>query len=573
VVSLRPYQQDALDAVLAAVRTQRSVLLQAATGAGKTILFSALIRHCMERYKMRIGILAHREQLVRQAYDKLLKVWPEGVLSVGIACASASKDVDVEKPVVIGSPQTLSRRTGDMPAIHMLIVDECHRLPPANTRSQYGELISGLRQWYPEMRLVGVTATPFRLGHGYIYGDRCRNPKENWFEDLAYSIGTPELQEQGYLVPLKIWIAEDPDLSGVRTDKGEFNLNELGDAMSRAVHVHSAVQALAKYAPERRHVVVFACTIEHAEVLAGAFKAAGYRAEAVHSRMHHDERLARLAAFDAGELDVVVNVGVLTEGWDCTCVDCMLMCRPTKSAALYVQMVGRGLRTHPGKADCVMLDLSGNWAEHGDPADPRVTWGRHKAEPRKGRKCPQCDYVNKQGAMVCENCGYEWPEPETFECPRCRAENPLRAVACRNCGFIFNEASDVSMKQVDLWQDETPQGPMPVEVLSSSVDADFVSRKGNAMVCIVMNCSENRGSLPFQVREFLDVEGRAGPWGQLKAQRVWMRLADTVPPATLAEAKERAGELRVPERIMVRKDKTGRYWNVARWDCNVEAAG
>lgn len=251
MVALRPYQQDALDSVLAAVKTERSVLLQAATGAGKTILFSALVKACMERYQMRIGILAHREQLVRQARDKLLKVWPDGKDKIGIACKTASSSVELGRPVVIGSPQTLVRRIGETPAVHLLIVDECHRLPPADAKSQYRTLVEALRGYYPEMRLLGVTATPYRLGHGYIYGDRCRAPEQNWFQSLCYSIGTSDLQEQGYLVPLRIFAAAEPDLSGVSTSKGEFNLAQLSDRMSEGVHVHGAVQALARHAPRQ----------------------------------------------------------------------------------------------------------------------------------------------------------------------------------------------------------------------------------------------------------------------------------------------------------------------------------
>ena len=252
------------------MRTHKNVLLQAATGAGKTIMFSAITRLFVEKWGLHVAILAHREQLVRQAADKLLKVWPEGADKVGIACHSVTSQVDVNRQVVIGSPQTLARRLGELPEQQLLIVDECHRLPPAGKKSQYATLINRLREYYPDMRMLGVTATPYRLGHGYIYGEDCREPKENWFDTLSYSIGIDDLQDEGFLAPLKGYGCTEPDLSGVKTSKGEYDLGELSDAMSQAVHVGSAVEALKKYGKGRRHVVVFAVSIQHAEILRDA---------------------------------------------------------------------------------------------------------------------------------------------------------------------------------------------------------------------------------------------------------------------------------------------------------------
>ena len=356
-MDLRPYQREALSNILDAIRRERFILLQAATGAGKTILFSALIRHCMESYDMRIGVIAHREVLIRQAYDKLLKVWPEGAPYTGLACRSADKRVDVEARVVIGSPQTLAGRLNEMPPLHLLILDECHRVPPRNEKSQYRTLIERLTGYYPQLRVVGFTATPYRLGHGMIYGARCRPGKKNWWDALHYQIRISALQEQGYLVALRAKEAEniDGDLESVRTDKGEYNTADLARLMEKEVHVGSAVNAYRRYGEGRKHVVVFAVTIGHAEKLAGAFTAAGFPSGCVHSEMPQADRRRVLADFESGLLEVVCNVGVLTEGWDCTAVDCMLMCRPTLSPALYVQMIGRGLRPHPGKKDCLVL--------------------------------------------------------------------------------------------------------------------------------------------------------------------------------------------------------------------------
>ena len=168
-MELRQYQKDAIHAILDKWKFEKNVLLQAATGAGKTIIFSALIKYCMERYNMKIVVLAHREQLVRQARDKLIAFWAVGKDYIGIACTSVSKVIDLSKPVIIGSPQTLIRRVENMPPVDLIIIDECHRLPPPNVDSQYKKLIDKLRLKNIDLRLLGVTATPYRLGQGYIY--------------------------------------------------------------------------------------------------------------------------------------------------------------------------------------------------------------------------------------------------------------------------------------------------------------------------------------------------------------------------------------------------------------------
>ena len=565
-ITLRPYQQDALNAVLDAFQRQRSVLLEAACGAGKTILFSSIIRHFAEKYPaMRSVILAHREQLVKQARDKLLKVWPEGEDKVGMACKSACSTVELEKPVVIASPQTLAARIGSMPPVQLAIVDEVHRLPPADRKSQYGGLMEALRGYYPEMRLLGVTATPYRLNHGYIYGDKCRHPEQNWFSDLSYKVGIYDLQAQGFLVPLKLYIADEPDLSDVGTSStGDWNIDELAEAMSKSVHVNSAVEAVQRYASDRKHIVVFGVTIEHAEVLRDVFREAGYSTVAVHSKMPKAERDAALYAFDRGDVQVVCNVGVLTEGWDCTSVDCMVMCRPTKSAALYCQMAGRGLRLHEGKTDCLMLDLSGNYAEHGRPEEPRVKMGRESGEGDGSWECPDCHFVNEPKDKVCASCGYERPEPEPEmrDCPHCRFPFPANKLVCPHCGQVRSQRKAVELHEVKRDIDLLPK---LVEIaFEPVVNADFVSRKGNAMIEIRLLVSEG-GGLPFQVNDYLDFDGTAGEWSRCRAHQKWMRLASTNPPRTLSEAKERISELNFPPRVLIKRDKTGRYWNVAGW--------
>ena len=541
---LRPYQKDALDSILKDVRESQSVLLQAGCGAGKTIITAALIKHCMERYKMRIGFLAHREQLIRQTKDKLLKVWPEGEQAIGVACSSVSQKVELERPVIIGSPQTMARRLNDMPPLNLLIVDECHRLPPKNKESQYRSLIDNIMSVYPQLRLVGVTATPYRLGHGYIYGDKCKEGEENWFDELTYKISIKELVDEGFLVPYRAFVADEPDLSGVKKTGGEFCLGDLGNKMSETLQLESAVKAVNDYASDRQHIVVFAVTIAHAEALSEAFRAAGYSSVTVHSKQPHDERMANLEAFDKGAVRVVCNVGVLTEGWDSTGVDCMVMCRPTMSPALYVQMIGRGLRLHEGKKDCLLLDLSNNWERHDDPNNPIVTWGRGEQPAKTQKKCPNCNAIIPINKPVCPECGYEFKtdvKPKKYNDTR---------MTLGEVNTVFTTLS--------------PYGPQTASVCSSLFE-DFTSKRGNRMLRLIMYCLPEGATIPKTVYDYWDLEGQGSAYGRTKARDKWRTLSvnDEPPPETIDEAMDRIDELRVPPTVLL--ELQGKYFNVKKW--------
>lgn len=567
-----------MQAIVEAVKTQPNVLLQAATGAGKTIIFSHLVQAFITQYsRMRIVILAHREQLVRQAYDKLLSVWPEGEDKVSIACASVSSTpTDWTRPVIIGSVQTMISRYQDMPEINMLIVDECHRMPPKappkkvnsdgtvedeRKKSQYEVLIQLLRKMYPAMRLLGVTATPYRMGQGLIYREddpRC------WFQQMTYQIGIKDLQREGYLCPLVAYSVEEPDLSHVkRNPGGDFVQKDLAEEMSKDVHLGSAVKAFESRAQDRKHIVIFAVTIEHAELLQDTFERHGYTCAIIHSKMPAKERRAALDDFAAGKVRFIVNVGVLTEGWDCPETDCLLMCRPTESTALYVQMAGRGLRIAEGKTDCLMLDLAGNWARHGDPAEPTIRVKQISDEII----CPMCFKENPKERYTCRYCGAflhpSAPHPPV-KCPECGTECTNRAIRCPECGTELKTICNNTpgMKRVGYENDGKPKiarvAGTPV------VDCNYLSRKGNRMVRITMSCYIGDDTLPTAVPIYLDIAGEGSKYGQKKAREFWSAhsIMRTFPD-TLEEAEELKQDLRFPKHVALKMENG--YWEVAEW--------
>jgi DNA repair protein RadD len=194
---------------------------------------------------------------------------------------------------------------------------------------------------------------------------------------------------------------------------GEYNLSMLGQMMSKAVHIKTAVDIYEKYGEKRKNVLIFAVTILHAQLLAEAFKQKGYKADCVHSKMAANDRKEALDRYNKGESEFLVNVGILTEGWDCPKVDLIILCRPTMSPGLFVQMIGRGTRTYEGKKDLLILDLADNFMTHGDPSNPNVTFDNSeigvsipKEYPPAVKICPICHRVAKLSEMMCLDCGH-----------------------------------------------------------------------------------------------------------------------------------------------------------------------
>lgn len=549
MITLRPYQEEAIETIMASMLQDRYMLLQAATGAGKTIIFSELIKRLLKEFRMRIAVLAHRRELIIQTADKLRKVWP-GV-PLGIACAGVTGNINLHSPVVVGSIQTLATRANRTAPFHLIILDEVHRLPAKNKESQFRQFLDKMESNFSDLRVLGVTATPYRLAHGYIYGTECKPGFENWFSKLHFRIGIRDLQEQGFLCGVRAKEAEniEAELMGIRTTGGEYNLQDLSDLMSREVHVGSAVNAYREYGENRKHVVVFCVTIEHAKLVRHAFQEAGLSTGCVHSEMTLQERDRVLADYESGKLRILTNVGVLQEGWDSPQTDCIILCRPTKSPALYVQQIGRALRIHPGKEDMLILDLSGNIHTHGDPDNPQIKIPgiSKKAPPPATKTCPQCKGIVLATAKECRcivlspegiarECGYQWPAPELVE---------------RNEPVVL----------VDVQWKAPEQRYLKIEDIEP---VEYESKAGNKMLKLFVHGSLNGGKLPKRLMDFLDFEGNASEYGRKKARMFWRQLGgDEPPPDTIQEALERFDELTVPEEVKVRED--GPYLKIVGW--------
>jgi ATP-dependent helicase IRC3 len=344
---LRPYQQEAIDAVFGADAAGISrPLVALPTGTGKTVIFS----HFIAQREGRALVLAHRDELICQAADKLLTVNPN--FELGIVKA---KENETEAPLVVASVQTLARKKrleqmrGDF---NTVIVDEGHHAT-AETYHRVLEHVGSFNEGGP--LTLGVTATPER-------GDKVG--LIHVWQGIVYQKSLLEMILAGYLCDLRaIRVGLQLDLGCIRTRHGDYVDGDLGRAMLEADAPQHVVTAYQEHAPGRK-ALVFTPLVKVAHEMAAAFQQEGVAAEALDGTTPEEERRDILKRLHTGETMVVANCAVLTEGFDEPSVDCIVVARPTKSRPFYMQMLGRGTRIHPGKADCLIIDCVGVSERH-----------------------------------------------------------------------------------------------------------------------------------------------------------------------------------------------------------------
>lgn len=341
VLKLRDFQQECLDSVVAEYEAgTRRQLISLPTGSGKTIVMSAIAKH----FNQRTLLLAHREELLTQAVDKFQLYWPG--LSIGIVKAERN---EVAAQVVVASVQTASRprrlEVLKEQGFGVLLIDECHHAPA----DSYQSIISGLGFTNGAGLMVGVTATPHR-GDNLGLGDL--------FEKITFSRSIATMIKAGFLSPvIGRRILTNFNFERIKTRNGDYDLEDLAEAVNTPERNAFIIEKFLTYSGERKGVA-FCVDVKHCKDLAEAFKKAGITCEAVYGAMPSDERKAALDGLKNGSIQILTSCGLLVEGFDEPTIDAVIMARPTKSAGLYIQCVGRGLRKFPGKENCIVLDFT-----------------------------------------------------------------------------------------------------------------------------------------------------------------------------------------------------------------------
>ena len=412
MITLRPYQRAAIDALYAWFAANHgNPLLVLPTGAGKSIIQAAFIEETLRRWPgQRVLMLTHVKELIEQNADKLTSIWPEAPL--GIYSAGMGQRV-YWTPIVYASIQSVHKRAELLGHFDLIVIDEAH-LVPTRSATMYRRFLAAMGDINPDVRIIGMSATPYRLDSGQLHtGD------DAMFSDIAYELPLLDLIDAGHLVPLiSKGGVRKIDMADVSVRAGEFVTKDIDAAVHAEGLTEAAVSEIIKYGHLRRSWLVFCPSVDYAFEVRDVLRARGVAAETLHGGTPKAERAQLISDYRAMKYQALVNCDVLTTGFDAPTVDLIAFLRPTQSTALYVQMCGRGMRISPetGKKNCLVLDFAGNVARHGPVDAVSVRDKRGGSSDGTGmpptRECPDCQTIIGIWEKVCPDCGYTWPVVE-----------------------------------------------------------------------------------------------------------------------------------------------------------------
>jgi len=406
MISLRPYQEAAKAAVYDHLRTRDdNPCVVIPTAGGKTPVMASMCKDAIGLWDGRVLILAHVKELLEQTADKLRDICQEvkfGIYSAGL------KRRDTEHSVIVAGIQSVYKRACELDAFNLIMVDEAH-LIPSEGEGMYRTFLAEAKVVNPEVRVIGLTATPFRLKSGMI----CE--PENILNHVCFEVGVKELIRDNYLCPLVTKAGrQKADTSGLHVRGGEFVAGEVEDLMDQDSLVQAACAEIVGLAHDRHSCLIFASGVKHGQHVARVLADMGGReCGFVCGDTPMAERDELLDRFRAGAIKYLCNVNVLTTGFDAPNIDCVALLRPTMSPGLFYQMCGRGFRLHPGKKDCLVLDFGGNVLRHGPVDEIRIREHHSNGNGEApAKECPDCQSLIAAGYAVCPCCGYEFPPPD-----------------------------------------------------------------------------------------------------------------------------------------------------------------
>lgn len=428
----RCYQQGTVDSLIYSLTNSNdNGIAILPTGTGKALIIALLIHELFRRFgNLKVMMLTHSKELIGQNANELLEYWDDAPLGV---YSSGLKSWDMHSPIIFGGIQSVINKKDEFGKVDLVIVDEAHLVSP-NEETRYLQFFNALKKDNPNVRIQGLTATPWRLDQGHICEDG------GIFNTVCFDMSTLEgfnwLFDEGYLcklIPMRT--KTKIDLSEVGTSVGvygkDYKKNELQDACDQDEITQAALQEAVTLASDRKCWLVFTTGISHAENVNKRLNELGIKSTVVHSKEKDSDN--RIKAFKNGEYTALVNADKLTTGFDHKPIDLIVMLRPTMSVSLWIQMLGRGTRCvyHPkysfqdliikenrlkaiqegGKHNCLVLDYGGNTKRLGPINDPLIP--NKKGKGGKGgmapiKECPQCQAQMHLSAKFCDNCGFEF---------------------------------------------------------------------------------------------------------------------------------------------------------------------
>ncbi|ENG5870719.1 DEAD/DEAH box helicase [Vibrio parahaemolyticus] len=571
--TLRPYQADSVKAVIHYFRKHSTpAVIVLPTGAGKSLVIAELARLA----KARVLVLAHVKELVEQNHAKY-----EGYGLKGAIFSAGLGRKETDQQVVFASVQSVVRNLDSFKnQFSLLVIDECHRVPD-DKNSSYQKVITHLRELNPGIKVLGLTATPYRLGMGWIYQyhtrGQVRTEESRFFRDCIFELPIRYLLDENFLTPARMMDAPvlSYDFSQLKpANTGRYKEAEMDMVIDKAKRATpQIVEQIIQYARERKGVMIFAATVRHAQEIHGLLPEG--ETAIVIGDTPTPERDAIIQAFKNREIKYLVNVSVLTTGFDAPHVDLIAILRPTESVSLYQQIVGRGLRLSEGKNECLVLDYAGNsydlyQPEVGDPKPDSTSeiitipcpacgfnnnfWGKLDSNgfllEHFGRRCQ--GYFEDEDTGEREHCGYRF---RAKYCGECGADNDIAARICHECDATLVDPDKKLKEALNL------KDALIFECTEMDLSV-FKSNDGKSQLKVTYSGEPYQGEGHALVHEFWSLNTKKQKQ-TFKDQFVRPHLADKHRPfeeASPTRVVANQHRFRLPQFVIARK--SGRFWKL-----------
>lgn len=415
----RYYQADAVKSFFDYTLNEpgKHPLIVIPTAGGKSFIQALIVKRMLDFPNVRVLLITHQQELIRQNASELLGFLDDRLLDVGIYSAGL-KSRDTRNQILFAGIQSVHKRAWELGHFDIIMVDEAHRIPQKSIGT-YRKFLDEMFKINPKIIIGGLSATPYRMKDGMLTeGD------DAIFDDICHSTSIPELinpnhfknrdQKQYLCNIISKNSINQADLTGVHVRGGDYVQGEMERAFNKNDLITRTVQEIKDLASNRKKILVFTAGIAHCEAVTEEFIRQGMEAKCIHSQKGDAENEETLNEF-RNDLRILVNVDVLTTGFNQKNIDCICLLRSTKSPSLYCQIVGRGLRMHPDKENCLILDFGGNILLHG-PIDKieikKNKEGKGEIHTAPQKECPECHDVIALQTMICPSCGYVFPQKD-----------------------------------------------------------------------------------------------------------------------------------------------------------------
>ncbi|MGI0115194.1 DEAD/DEAH box helicase family protein [Zooshikella sp. RANM57] len=413
-MKLRWYQDESLSAIYQYWQQQQgNPLVCVPTGGGKSVIIAEFIRRVMQFPNQRVLMLSHVKEILEQNYAKLNQLWP--TCPSGIYSASLRRK-DHQADVLFAGIQSVYNKAFDLGPFNIIIVDECHLINAGKDDSMYTRFLNDAKLMNPLVKLVGFTATPYRMKTGLL-----TEGEGALFNEVVYNVDIQKLIDQGFLSPLISQPGtEQIDLTNVSIRQGEFVTRDLEKALNAQDLTRKALKEISEWGQDRKAWLIFGVSVNHCLQIITMLKDHGIQAECVHGQTPISLRSQLIEDYKQGRIRCLVSQGVLTTGFDAPRTDLIAILRAIHSPGLYVQILGRGLRISPetDKTDCLVLDYGDNIERHGpiDNIQPPKSKSRKNGESGEAptKQCPKCESLLQATLRECPSCGHAFPASESL---------------------------------------------------------------------------------------------------------------------------------------------------------------